>query len=68
MSAEGFFIDGAPFCFGARPMVQSTLGPGKKLSDEAEKRVAAQSDDLRTGKALTAPYLILVSPTFQVQR
>ena len=30
--------------------------------------VAAQSDDLRTGKALTAPYLILVSPTFQVQR
>ena len=32
------------------------------------KTVAAQSNDLRTGKALTAPYLILVSPTFQVQR
>jgi uncharacterized protein (DUF1800 family) len=30
--------------------------------------VAAQSDTLQTGKALTAPYLIVTSPAFNVQR
>ena len=30
--------------------------------------VAAQSDTLLTGKALTAPYLIITSPAFNVQR